>query len=128
MRIAVAADEEMINQHFSETSWFRLYDVEGKQVTRELRVPSFGGGASALVSSLSDYKVNVLICGALDGKTKVSLGDAGILVFGGIIGKTEPAVEALISGTLTACADSGFGSDGCSGSCGENCKSCQLKN
>ena len=42
MRIAIAADDDMINRYFLDSKWFLLYDVEGQEVTRELKVPALG--------------------------------------------------------------------------------------
>ena len=127
MRIAVAADGDMIGRRFQDSKWFRLFEVEGGQVTRKLDVPALGEGQEALVRSLADYRANVLICGGLSGSARVSLGEAGILTFGGIIGKAEAAVNAMLSGELTS--DASCTADGCKGSCdGESCKNCQLNN
>ncbi len=124
MRIAVAADGDRINPYFLDSKWFLLYDIEEKQVTRELKVPSLGEGQDALIRALADYRANVLICGGLSGQAKAALGEAGILAFGGIIGKPDTAVNALLAGSLSA--DPG---SACSGSCGEeSCKNCQFKN
>ena len=128
MRIAVAADGEVINRYFLDSKRFILYDVEGQQVMRELNVPSLGEGQEALIRALSDYRANVLICGGLSGSAKAALGEAGILAFGGIIGKPDTAVNALLAGKLTADPDASC-SESCSGSCGEeSCKNCQFKN
>ena len=124
MRIAVAADGDVINRYFLDSRRFILYDVEGRQVTRELNVPSLGEGQEALIQALSDYRANVLICGVLSGSAKAALGEAGILAFGGIIGKPDTAVSALLKGSLKADPNAS-----CAGSCGEeSCKNCQFKN
>ena len=97
-------------------------------MTRELHVPSLGEGQDALIRALSDYRVNVLICGSLSGSARAALGEAGILAFGGIIGKPDTAVNALLAGKLTAAPDAAC-AEGCSGTCGEeSCKNCQFKN
>ena len=56
MRIAIAADDDMINRYFLDSKWFLLYDVEGQEVTRELKVPSLGEGQEALIRALADYR------------------------------------------------------------------------
>ena len=129
MRIAIAADDDMINRYFLDSKWFLLYDVEGQEVTRELKVPSLGEGQEALIRALADYRANVLICGGLSGSAKASLGEAGILAFGGIIGKPDAAIRALLTGTLQADPSAACAGESCSGSCGEeSCKNCQFKN
>ena len=128
MRIAVAAAGEMITRQCPERRFFQLYDVENQKVTRELTVPSLGEGQEALIKALADYRANILICGALSGKAKAELGDAGILVFGGIIGKAETAVNALLAGSLTSDSAGSCSGEGCEGGCSEeSCKNCQFK-
>ncbi len=129
MRVAIAADGEMINRNFLDSKSFQLYDVEGQKVLRELTVPSLGEGEEALINALTAYRANVLICGGLSGKTRVALGEVGILAFGGIIGKAETAIGALLAGTLSSDPEKSCAAEGCSGSCSEeSCKNCQFKN
>ena len=128
MRVAISADGEMINRNFLDSVSFRLYDIEGQKVLRELTVPALGEGQDALIQALTAYRANVLICGGVSGKTRVALGEAGILTFGGIIGKAETAIDALLAGTLSSDPEKSDSSDGCSGSCEkESCKNCQFK-
>jgi len=122
MRIAVPVEDGKINQHFGHTQWFNLYEVTGTTVQREMTVPSLGEGHDALAAALGEYKVNVLLCGGIGGKARVALEEAGIIVYGGIIGTPQGAVDAFLSGGLrydpSACAEGG----GC-GSCSEDCAS-----
>lgn len=129
MRIAVASDGDMVGRQFQESKWFRLYEVEGGRVIRELDVPALGEGEEALIRSLADYRANVLICGAVSGSARAALGEVGILAFGGIIGRSGAAVNAFLAGTLSSGTDASCAAEGCSGSCGEtSCKNCQFKN
>ncbi len=128
MRIAVAADGEMVSRQFSETRWYLLCEAEKGRVTRELTVPSLGEDQEALIKALSDYRVSVLICGALSGSARAALGNAGILTFGGVIGKTHAEVNALMNGSLSAEPSAPRTGEGCGGSCSEeDCKDCQFK-
>ena len=128
MRVAISADGEMINRNFLDSVSFRLYDIEGKDVLRELTVPALGEGQDALIQALTAYRANVLICGGVSGKTRVALGEAGILTFGGIIGKAETAIDALLAGTLSSDPEKRSSADSCSGSCEkESCKNGQFK-
>lgn len=123
MRVAVAYDDGNIFSRFGETKFFKLYELEGKSVVREVVVPAFGEGHEALAACLGDYGANVLICGGIGGSARVALGEAGILVFGGVIGKADVAVQAFLNGTLNASPEAGCG-EACSGQCdgcGEGC-------
>ena len=126
MRIAVSVENDRIHPSFAGTRWFRLYEVEGQRVVRELTVPSLGEDPAALTAALRDYRANALICGGVDGKTRAALGEAGVLVFGGVIGRPEDAVKALLEGSLSAAPTE------CSGeecrSCTAGCKTCRKTN
>ena len=115
MRIAVSVENDRIHPSFSETRLFRLYEAEGQRIVRELTVPSLGEDTAALTAALRDYRANALICGSVDGRTRAALEESGVLVFGGVIGRPEDAVIALLEGTLSAAPTE------CSG---EACRSC----
>ncbi len=100
MRIAVPVEDGVVSGLFDESKWFLLCETEGKALSREMTVPAFGEGCDALVSSLSDYRVNVLLCGAISGKARLALEKAGILSFGGVSGNAGEAVNAFLRGTL----------------------------
>lgn len=124
MRVAVAYDDGNIFSRFGETKFFKLYELEGKSIVRDVVVPSFGEGHEAMASCLQEYGANVLICGGIGGSARVALGEAGILVFGGVIGKADVAVQAFLNGTLNANPDANCDGQSCGGhcdGCGEGC-------
>ena len=124
MRVAVAYDDGNIFSHFGETKFFKLYELEAKSIVRDVVVPSFGEGHEAMASCLQEYGANVLICGGIGGSARVALGEAGILVFGGVIGKADVAVQAFLNGTLNANPDANCDGQSCGGhcdGCGEGC-------
>ena len=123
MRIAVSVENDRIHPSFAETRWFHLYEAEGQRIVRELTVPSLGECAEALIAALRDYRANALICGSVDGKTWAALEEAGVLVFGGVIGRPEDAVKALLLGTLSAAPKECSG-EGCK-SCAAGCRTCK---
>ena len=120
MRIAVSVENDRILPGFAGTRWFRLYEAEGQRIVRELTVPSLGEDPASLTAALRDYRANALICGGVDGKTRAALEEAGVLVFGGVIGKPEDAVKALLTGTLSAVPKE-CSADSCK-SCAAGCK------
>lgn len=124
MRVAVAYENGNVFSNFGETKSFKLYELEGKSIVREVVVPAFGEGHEALASSLGEYGANVLICGGVGGSARVALGETGILVFGGVIGKADVAVQAFLNGTLNANPEAGCCGEDCGGhceGCGEGC-------
>ena len=100
MRIAVTYQDGDIFQHFGHTEQFKLYDVEGHAVTAQQVVPTNGSGHGALAGFLADNGVDVLICGGIGGGAQTALAQAGIRLYGGVSGRADDAVQALLDGTL----------------------------
>lgn len=100
MRIAVTYEDGNIFQHFGHTEQFKFYDIEDGKVTAMQIVDTNGSGHGALAGFLSLNKVDVLICGGIGGGAKTALSDAGIKLFGGVQGRADDAVCALLGNTL----------------------------
>lgn len=100
MRIAVTYENETIYQHFGHTSQFKLYDVENDAVVHSQIVDTNGQGHGALSGFLSDWKVDILICGGIGAGAQMALAEAGIQLFGGVTGNPDEAVQAYLKGTL----------------------------
>jgi len=100
MKIGVTYDNGEIFQHFGHTEQFKVYDIEdGKIVGTEI-VDTNGSGHGALAGVLNELQVDVLICGGIGGGAQMALASAGIQLFGGVSGKADEAVEALLAGNL----------------------------
>ena len=126
MRVAVSYRDGDVFSPFSETRSLKLYELEGKCIARELVVPTWGEGSEAQMDCLKQYAANVLICGAVEGTVRAKLLDAGIMTFGGVIGKADTAVQAFLNGTLQAAPDGKGDTHSCGGKCegcGESCPS-----
>ena len=124
MRVAVSYEDGNVFSPFSGTKSLKLYELEGKQIIRELIVPTWGEGSSAQMDCLKQYAANVLICGAVEGAVRAKLLDDGILTFGGVVGKADTAVQAFLNGTLQAVPGETCDAHSCGGKCegcGESC-------
>lgn len=124
MRVAVSYDNGDIFAQFDGSRFFKLYELEGENVVRDVVVPTWGEGHEAIAECLKQYGANVLICGGIPGSVRAALGEAGILVFGGVIGKADTAVQAFLKGTLQIHPESSCDSHSCGGhceGCGESC-------
>ena len=121
MRIAVAYDNEngQVFQHFGHTENFMIYDVRDGAVVFKTLMPTNGSGHGALAAFLQGMGIDSVICGGIGGGAVAALMDAGILLFGGVHGNADAAVEALLAGRLrsmsAACCHHHEG-----GSCGEH--------
>lgn len=137
MKIAAAYENGEVFQHFGHTEQFKLYTVEDGKVTREEVVSTNGSGHGALAGFLRDCGADTLICGGIGGGAQNALREAGIQLYGGVSGKADDAVRALLDGTLgfdpdVHCDHHGHehgeghscGSHGCHGDngCHEGCK------
>jgi len=100
MKIAVTYENGEIFQHFGHTEQFKLYTVENGSITQEQIVGTDGNGHGALAGFLQNADVDTLICGGIGAGAQNALQDAGIKLYGGVTGKADDAVYALLNGTL----------------------------
>ncbi len=102
MRIAVAYEKESgkVFQHFGYTEYFKLYDVENGKVTNSLVIAAQGAGHEALADFLAQLRANALICGAVGGGARAALEDVGVILYGGVSGSADAAVNAFLDGAL----------------------------
>ncbi len=100
MKIAVTYENGEVFQHFGHTEQFKLYTVENGKVTQEQIVGTNGSGHGALAGFLKDAEADTLICGGIGAGAQNALRDAGIKLYGGVAGKADDAVYALLDGTL----------------------------
>ena len=90
----------MIFQHFGHTEQFKLYEVEDGVVVSTEVVSTNGNGHGALAGFLTAHDVKVLICGGIGGGAQMALAQAGIQLFGGVVGSADEAVAALLGNKL----------------------------
>ena len=101
MRIAVTYENGQIFQHFGHTEQFKVYDVNDGKITSSVVLPTNGSGHGALAGFLQQAGVNALICGGIGGGARAALAEAGIVLYPGVAGDADAAVEALAAGNLT---------------------------
>jgi predicted Fe-Mo cluster-binding NifX family protein len=100
MKIAVTYENGQIFQHFGHTEQFKVYDVEDGKITDTTIVDTNGQGHGALAGLLKRIGADVLICGGIGGGAQMALAEAGIKLFGSVIGSCDEAVKAFIAGNL----------------------------
>lgn len=132
MKIAVTYEDGMVYQHFGHTATFKVYEVQTGKVVDTQMVQTNGSGHGALANLLAQQGVHMLICGGIGGGARVALGEAGIVILGGVSGDADEAVELFLSGLLrfepnATCAhhhgegEHTCGDHGCGSFCGGNC-------
>lgn len=100
MKIAVTFEDGKVFQHFGHTEYFRIYEVNDKQIVKAQTVATNGSGHGALAAFLADRGVEALICGGIGGGAVNALADSGIKVFAGVSGDADARVRELLDGTL----------------------------
>ena len=100
MKIAVTYENGQIFQHFGHCENFKIYTVEDGKVVDEKVENAAGSGHGALAGFLKEMDVEVLICGGIGGGAQMALAQAGIQLYGGVMGEADVAVAALLEGNL----------------------------
>ena len=131
MKIAVTYENGQIYQHFGHCENFKVYTVEDGKVVDAKVENAAGSGHGALAGFLQGMDVEVLICGGIGGGAQMALAQAGIQLYGGVMGEADAAVAALLEGNLAynanvqcnhhghghgeghTCGDHGCGSNTC---------------
>ena len=125
MRLAVAYEDGQVFQHFGHTAHFLLCDAENGQLMSREIVATEGSGHGALADFLREKGVGAVICGGIGGGARMALARAGILVYGGVQGDADAAVQAWLNNSLAydpdaRCAhhDEKHGGHTCGHTCG----------
>ena len=100
MKIAVTYDDTEVYQHFGDTPYFKIYDVQDGKVIKSEMVPTGDASHAALVPFLAERGVDTLICGGLGEKAFKLLEAAGIKTYGTAKCDTDIAVQNLLEGKL----------------------------
>ena len=100
MKIAVTYENGQVFQHFGHTQQFKLYEVENGELVSSRVVDTNGSGHGALAGFLRECGAEVLICGGIGGGAQMALSQAGIKLYGGVTGKADAAVNALLNNKL----------------------------
>ena len=100
MKIAVTYENGNIFQHFGHTEQFKIYEASNGAVVSSEIVATNGSGHGALAGFLLANNVDVLICGGIGGGAKTALANAGIMLYGGVNGNADKAVEDYLAGKL----------------------------
>ncbi len=100
MKIAVTYESGQIYQHFGHCENFKIYTVEDGKVVDAKVENAAGSGHGALAGFLKNMDIEVLICGGIGGGAQMALAEAGIRLFGGVMGEADAAVQALLEGNL----------------------------
>ena len=124
MKVAIPYEAGQVFGHFGHSAAFMVYEIEAGKVVSSTLLPTNGSGHGALAGLLAANKVNALICGGIGGGARTALAATGIVVYAGVTGSADQAVEDLLAGRLVflpdvLCSHHGEG-HGEGHSCGEH--------
>ncbi len=105
MKIAVTYKDGEVFQHFGQSEYFKLYQIEEGQVAESRIESTNGNGHSALVDFLKEKEVDALICGGIGGGAKNGLRENGITLYPGVTGDADDQVKLLLLNQLNYDAD-----------------------
>ncbi len=100
MKIAVAAEAEMVAAHFGHCESFWIFEVENKQIVRSESIPNPGHKPGFLPNFLNDMGVKVIIAGGMGGGAIEIFYEKGIEVITGAQGYVKTVAELYLQGKL----------------------------
>ncbi len=131
MVIAVTYDKETggIGRHFGHADFFKLYEAEDGKILDSAVVAPFGQGHDAVVATMLDYSVSLVICDSIGEGAMEGLAQAGIAVCPQVTMDPDDAVAAFFAGelpiaTVASCDCHDGGDGGCCSDCGSACGGC----
>ena len=132
MKIAVPYLDGNVNAHFGHTREMKIYEIRDGAVSGSEIITIEKGGHEAIADLLDGLDVAAVICDGLGANAQTALADRRIMVYSGVTGPADEAVDAFLQGELTengaTCRDGSYneseassqnqGGCGCGGSCG----------
>ncbi len=100
MKIAVAADNGMVAQHFGHCQGFEIFNVENNEIRDRNFVQNPGHKPGFLPNFLGDLGVGVIMAGGMGGGAIDIFNQRGIDVFTGVVGAAQENVEKYLKGQL----------------------------
>ena len=98
MKIAVTFENGNVFQHFGHTEKFKIYDISnGKIINESIVDTKWKWSWCSWLDFLKENSVDTLICGGIGNGAKQALAEAGIKLYGGVVGNADSAVKWLVA-------------------------------
>ena len=122
MVIAVTYDNATgnVGEHFGHAEHFKLYEFNEYELVDTAVVNPFGQGHAAMVETMLEYHVGLVICQNIGEGAMAGLNQCGIAVVPGVEGAADDAVEAFLNGELQIVSVASCGCGGHEGGCGSH--------
>lgn len=98
MKIAVPYENGQVAQELAACREYMILTITGGDLESKELVPCPGSGATAMLTFIGLYQVDVLICGKLSIAARNALEMLGVLLVPGVTGSCEEAVAKFIVG------------------------------
>jgi len=100
MKIAVAAQGNIVSQHFGHCQGFVVYTVEENKSLEKSFLPNAGHRPGFLPVFLKEQGVNVVIAGGMGENAQKLFGQNNIEVIVGVQGYCDDLVQEYVKGNL----------------------------
>jgi predicted Fe-Mo cluster-binding NifX family protein len=100
MKIAVASNNGMVDQHFGHCETFMIFTSENDQIVNSVSVQNPGHKPGFLPNFLNDMGVNVVVSGGMGSGAKDIFNQKGIEIFIGASGSAEDVANSYLQGNL----------------------------
>ena len=128
MKIAVPHENGNVFEHFGRCKEFKIYTVEDHQPLQSETVVLEDISHEAVAAYLKKQEVSLVICGGIGDGARTAIENEHMLLFSGVSGAADEAVQAFLDGTLSyeegsTCDQHGKEEGGCGGCC-SGCHGC----
>ena len=100
MKIAIAADGNVVSGHFGHCEGFQIYDVDGEKILNKEFIANPGHRPGFLPVFLKEKGVNIIISGGMGGSAQQLFSDNDIEVIVGASGDCDKVIEKHLEGDL----------------------------
>lgn len=100
MKIALAADNNQVSQHFGHCQGFQVFDIIEGQVKGEKFIENPGHKPGFLPKFLGDKGVNMIISGGMGQMAQKLFNDNNIQVITGAKGSIDDVLRVYLEGEL----------------------------
>jgi predicted Fe-Mo cluster-binding NifX family protein len=100
MKIAVTYASGLVEQHFGNTTEFKIYTIENGKKTNQEIISTEGYAHGTLFDLLELNKIDTLLCGGLGISAKNIIIQKGIKLIPGVVGKADESVNSFLNDTL----------------------------
>lgn len=100
MKIAVAAQGNLVSAHFGHCEGFVTYTVKEGQSLKKIFIPNPGHRPGFLPGFLKEKGINTIIAGGMGESAQRLFAENNIEVFVGVDGYCDDAVQDYVNGNL----------------------------